>query len=146
MERMTPHVPLAPDPFFAWLHAWQVPLHAVLQQRPSTQKPLEHSAFCVHARPCARSPHWPRPLQLVVPGHSTSGSVPVVTLEHVPFAAPVLAIEHAVQVNVQAALQQKPSTQNPLWHCEASVQAAPFAASHAPAPLQSPAAHSLSGS
>jgi hypothetical protein len=35
---MLPQVPFAPEPFLAALQAWQVPLHAVLQHTPSTQK------------------------------------------------------------------------------------------------------------
>ncbi len=41
--RMSPHVPLLPDPFFTALQVWQLPAHAVSQQNPSTQKPLEHT-------------------------------------------------------------------------------------------------------
>jgi len=33
-----PHVPFEPLPFLAALQAWQVPLHAVSQHTPSTQK------------------------------------------------------------------------------------------------------------
>src|SRR5690242_17995940 len=39
-----PHTPSAPAPFFALLHAWQVPLHALSQHTPSTQWPLVHWA------------------------------------------------------------------------------------------------------
>jgi hypothetical protein len=55
------HVPFAP-PVFAVLHAWHVPLQAVLQQYPSTQLPLAHSEqppatlqslARLHAAPCA---------------------------------------------------------------------------------------------
>jgi hypothetical protein len=43
---------------FAWPvstpeHAWHVPAHAVLQQKPLTQKPLEHWLCVVHAPPFA---------------------------------------------------------------------------------------------
>jgi hypothetical protein len=37
----TPHVPFAP-PVSAAAHAWHAAAHAVLQQNPSTQKPLTH--------------------------------------------------------------------------------------------------------
>ena len=47
---MLPHVPLAP-PFLAALHAWQVALHAVLQQTPSAQKPLAQSLACTQGAP-----------------------------------------------------------------------------------------------
>ena len=49
---MLPQTPLTP-PFFAAEQAWQRPVHAVLQQKPSTQKPLEHSFAAVHATPVA---------------------------------------------------------------------------------------------
>jgi hypothetical protein len=44
-----PQVPLAVDPVSALVHAWQVPLQAVPQQTPFTQKPLEHWSTAVHA-------------------------------------------------------------------------------------------------
>ena len=50
-------------------------------------------------------------------------AVPVVAAAQVPLAAPVLAFEQAEQAVVQAALQQKPSTQNPDAHWVAVVQA-----------------------
>jgi hypothetical protein len=61
-------------------------LHAVLQHTPSTQLPLEHSAFRLHATPFARSEHVAAPLHSVAPGHSASGSVAAAMLPHVPFA------------------------------------------------------------
>jgi hypothetical protein len=51
------HVPFA-TPFFVAEHAWQSPVHAVLQQTPSTQKPLVHSPAATQAFPtptCAKS-------------------------------------------------------------------------------------------
>src|SRR6185437_833463 len=39
---MSPQVPSTPLPFLAAVHAWQVPVQAVLQHTPSTQSPLEH--------------------------------------------------------------------------------------------------------
>jgi hypothetical protein len=47
---MFPQAPLAPEPFLAAEHASHDPLQALLQQTPSTQKPL---------------PHWPAPVQAV---------------------------------------------------------------------------------
>ena len=91
---MLAHVPFAP-PFFTCEHAWQRPPHALLQQKPSTQKPLEHSAFDVHAALFASFVQAPAPLQLVTPAHSASGSVAFVTFAHVPFAAPVFAFVQA---------------------------------------------------
>jgi hypothetical protein len=50
----SPHVPFTAAPL-ATLHAWQSvvtpPPHAVLQQTPSTQKPLGHSLGLVHGSP-----------------------------------------------------------------------------------------------
>ena len=40
---MFPHVPSVPEPFFTAVQAWHVPTQAVLQQTPSTQKPLAQS-------------------------------------------------------------------------------------------------------
>jgi hypothetical protein len=43
-------VPLVPVPCCnAAAHATHVPLHAVLQQKPSTQLPLVHWSLAVHA-------------------------------------------------------------------------------------------------
>ena len=78
-------------------------LHAELQQNPSTQNPLPHSAFCVHAAPCTSEAHAPAPLQLVGPGHSFAGSVFAGTLEHVPRLPATL---HAWHVPPHAVLQQ----------------------------------------
>jgi hypothetical protein len=45
---MGPQVPSAPLPFFTVVQATQVPLHALLQQTPSAQKPVVHWLFAVH--------------------------------------------------------------------------------------------------
>jgi hypothetical protein len=45
-------VPSVP-PVFAAEHAMQVPVHAVLQQTPSTQLPFVHSALAEHVAPSA---------------------------------------------------------------------------------------------
>jgi hypothetical protein len=37
-------------------HAWHWPAHAVLQQKPSTQKPVAHWSAAVHAAPLAKLP------------------------------------------------------------------------------------------
>lgn len=50
---MLPHTPLAPEPFFAALHAWHSPPHGASQQKPSTQLPLEHWVLAPHAAPLA---------------------------------------------------------------------------------------------
>ena len=49
-------------------------VQALLQQKPSTQKVLVHSAPTVHAWPVAKVAHAAPPLQLVAPTHSLSGS------------------------------------------------------------------------
>jgi hypothetical protein len=41
---MNPHTPSTPLPFFAAVHAWQVPAHPLSQQTPSIQNPLPQSA------------------------------------------------------------------------------------------------------
>jgi hypothetical protein len=46
-----PHTPFAPPPFFAVLHAWQSPVHALLQHTPSAQKPLAQSDPTEHGPP-----------------------------------------------------------------------------------------------
>ena len=48
--------------------------------------------------------------------HSLLGSVPGITPLQVPFAAPVTAPAHDLHEPVHVVLQQKPSTQWPLWH------------------------------
>jgi hypothetical protein len=49
---MFAHVPLVP-PVNAAAQAWQVPVHAVLQQNPLAQKPLLHWSVAVHDAPSA---------------------------------------------------------------------------------------------
>jgi hypothetical protein len=44
---MNEHVPINPG----LLHAWQVPMHAILQQTLSEQNPLKHSLPITHATP-----------------------------------------------------------------------------------------------
>jgi hypothetical protein len=106
----TAHVPFAP-PVLAAEQAMHVPAHEVLQHTPSTQYPLEHSPFSVHAEPFESFVHAPDPLQVVTPAHSLSGSVEAVTLPHAPLVPPLLAAEQAWQVPLHEVLQQNPSTQ-----------------------------------
>jgi hypothetical protein len=72
--------------------------------------------------------------------------VPAVTLAQVPLAPPVLAAEQAVQAPVQATLQQNPSTQLPVTHWLAAVQAVPvaFFAVHVVPEQKSPEMQSVS--
>lgn len=46
---MAPQVPSTPLPFFAVVHAWQMPVQAELQHTPSTQNPLGQSDGLTHA-------------------------------------------------------------------------------------------------
>ena len=146
---MLPHVPFEPEPFFAVVHAWQVPAHAVLQHTPSTQLLLVHSPLIEHAVPFENSAHEVDPLHEAAPAHSLSGSVPTAMLPHVPFAPePFFAVVHAWQVAVQAVLQHTPSTHWLLVHSPFCPHGVPFAYSaHEVAPLHSVGpGHSLSGS
>lgn len=52
--------------------------------------------------------------------------------EHVPLLLPVSAPEQALQRLLQMLLQQKPSTQKALKHCEGIVQGTLFNALHTP--------------
>ena len=130
----------------ALLHVWQSPLHALLQQTPSTQMPLWHSPFATQADPFGSS-QSPNALHSDA-RHSLSGSLFVATFPQTPFAPPVFAALHALHVPVQALLQQTPSVQKPDWHSEAIVQLDPSPSSpQAPIPLQAAAPeHSASGS
>jgi hypothetical protein len=87
-------------------------LHAVLQQKPSTQYVLAHSALFEHADPVARVAQAPAPLHEMAPKHSLSGSVEAAMLPHVPSVPePFFTSVHAWQTPVHAAPQQTPSTQ-----------------------------------
>jgi hypothetical protein len=59
-------VPSGDDPVSAFVHAWQVPLQALLQQTLFTQKPFVHWLALVQACPFARfaaqAPVWHSPL------------------------------------------------------------------------------------
>src|SRR4051812_886740 len=69
-----PQVPSAPLPFLLAEHAWQRPLHVLLQHTPSTQLPLAQSAPLPHFLPLMPLPaHTPEPPQ------STSLSPPFCT-------------------------------------------------------------------
>jgi len=172
------HVPLTPT-LSAAEQAWHVPLHAVLQQKPSTQLPLLHwlpvpvqaelcAFFGVHVVPAQYAVETqsasiaqvavqalplhrkgaqavvPVDVQMalalqscalvnVVPEHEAaaqllSGSVSVLTLEHVPLAPTLSAAEQAWHVPAHAVSQQKLSTQLPLLHVLPPAHAVPFTA------------------
>jgi hypothetical protein len=124
------------------LHDWHVPVHAELQQTPSTHMLLKHSLAAAQVEPFSF-------LQLAMPSHE---SVPVQfgessrfagTFEHVP-NAPVML--QALQVSVHVLLQHLPSTQKPLTHSEPTVQVLPRSPLQPLAPLHEPGMHSFSGS
>jgi len=105
---------------------------------------VPHCAWIVHIVPTANS-QAPEPLHSFA-GHSLSGSVFAVTDPQVPFVPPVFAALHAWHVPLHVESQQNESMQLLLMHCVAIAHIAPLLASHAPAPLHSPPAHSASGS
>jgi hypothetical protein len=130
-----PHVPSTPEPFFAALHAWQMPPQIVPQQTPSTQKPDWHSTAAPHAVPVTSVVQRPAPLQVVAPEHSLSGSAPLGISVHVPFAPPLFALLHAWQRLPHALLQQKPSAQWPDRHSPFKRHTPPCVVLQAPPPL-----------
>jgi hypothetical protein len=124
------HVPSLPDTS----HASHCPVQAPLQQYPSTQNPLAHSSFDVHAplgsfatQACWTGSQYALAAQSaslaqepwqtrLVPSHvpSAHGGLPgwpLATGLHVP--AGDAHVEHAP---VQAVSQQSPPAQKPLWH------------------------------
>jgi hypothetical protein len=144
---MLPQVPSTPEPFLAAVQAWQGLVQLELQQTPSAHCPVMHSLPRLHAVPFGLL-HAPL-AHTAAPAHSLSGSalfrmVPHVPLPPLPFFVALQALHSASQ----ALLQQKPSTQWPLWHSGPAVQAAPIESSaHELNPLQEvEPAHSLSGS
>ena len=116
---MFAHVPFAP-PVYIPVHDWQMPVHAVAQQRPSSvgQMPLWHWLPLEQGAPFGRSVHAPAPLHVEDPEQSLSGFVPAVTAAHVPVVPPVLLAMHAEHVPRQGRSQQTPSCggQLPDWH------------------------------
>ena len=109
---------------------WQMP--APLQVLAGWAVATEHDAAmhtvpCVHLRQAPPPSHMPsRPQVDVASGaHSSSGSVPPTIERQSPSAAAVLEAEQATQLPVQALSQQTPSTQLPLPHSAAPVQAPP---------------------
>jgi len=127
--------PHAYRPHEAVLTFWQAP--APLQTRAGVYvEPLHDSGTQVmpvpHLRHAPLPSHMPSLPQVdgVACVQSLSGSVPSLTPRQRPSAWPVLAFTQALQAVVQADSQQTPSTQNPLPHAAAAVQAVPL-----PAPL-----------
>jgi hypothetical protein len=134
----------------------ELQLPVPLQVPPIVRLPLLHcgplphdvpEATCWHIPPAAQSPVLP---QLPLGEHWPEGAgKPAVMAAQVPVVPPVSAFVHAMQVPVQAVLQQTPSTQLPLVQSSPSSAALhvapgpPFAV-HIP-PLQyAPVTHWLS--
>lgn len=132
---LNPQVPFVAAPELA-LQAWQSvvspPPHAVLQQYPSTQKLLRHSAEAAHNCPFSFL-QLPTPSHEFVPEHVPGSSCPMFTFEHTPTFPEMPQDLHAV---VHAELQQYPSAQNPLRHSVAAVQTCPVSFLHTPMPSQ----------
>jgi hypothetical protein len=84
---MKPHVPSVPSPFSRFVHAWQMPLHAVSQHTPSTQNPLMHCEAAEHGKPTAWSA-----MHLPVPRSQYDAATQPLSLEHV--VAQAVALVH----------------------------------------------------
>ena len=93
-----PAVPVIP-------HERQLPVQAVRQQVPCSQKPLEHSAAAVHAAPLGRLPQLP----------------PVQTLGATQFASVVQVFNAPVQSPAPAAMQSASSPAS-AFHPSASTR------------------------
>jgi hypothetical protein len=97
---------------------WQLALHAVLQQCPSTQAPVAQSVPAVHTCPVFFR-QAPVVLQVVVPVQVSASSAPA-TVAQVPVA-------QVWQVPAQVALQQCPSTHMPDVHSAPIAHVMPLA-------------------
>jgi hypothetical protein len=123
-----------PDAFVAAAHDWQLPLHAVSQQNPSTQLPDWHSGVRVHFPPLGCFFwHWLVASQYAVGAQSVSfvhevaqpsalpGQVygaqlglpglPAASWVHVPGI-----VVHESHFPLHAELQHTPPAQKPLAH------------------------------
>jgi len=109
-DRITPHCPLIPPPFFAAEHERHVLVQALPQQTLSTQYPDKQSAPTSQVPPLKylqvpAPPHEP----LV---HSLSGSLSAAMGPHSPsFPWPFFVAVHAWHEPVQAESQHTPSAQ-----------------------------------
>jgi hypothetical protein len=90
----------------------------------------------LHRRQLPEPLHIPSFWQVVggSAAHSLSGSVPLATARHRPFACPVLPDEQALQRPEQPLSQQTPSTHALDVHCPLTLHGAPLAwvATHRP--------------
>ena len=133
---MFAQVPVA-EPVSAIVHATQVPVQAVLQQTPPTQKPLEHwrSSPPVHAWPfaCAAT-HWPDALQYWL-ALSQSVSAAQLVLHAVALAQMKPPAQAAVlpPLQVPLPLQVLAAVSSPLLH-DGFPHVVPDAASWQPPP------------
>jgi len=149
----------------AWLHAMQVPLHAVSQQTPSAQWRLSHAASDMqgapsgwrgwHAPPMQRKPAAQSAVSsqlagqvMASPVHSSppqvgEGAAPAGATLQVPTAPSRLHRSHPA---VQGPLQHTPSAQKPEAHSAPPLQEAPstFFGPHVPAWQKLPALQSVS--
>ena len=141
---MTPQVP-GPSKVNMLLQLRQRPLHAVLQQTPSTQKLLWQSAAAPQGSPFASFWHAPAPLHACAPLHSASGSAPTGTNVHVPRLP---ALSQASQMPVQPEAQHTPSMQRPVAHSAFWLHTEPCpSTAHVPEPVQKVRpTHSFAGS
>ena len=132
------------------------PAQVVLQQYPSTQKPLAQLSEVWQAAPSvARTSHWPLAHQASAaqsrsvaqavgqvgstPSHSDGlhagdPALPVGAVAQVPLAGAPASVEHTWHAPLHAVEQQTPSTQLPLWHWRGSLHAAPTPVAATPAP------------
>ena len=109
--------PQVPEPLQTCVSAtlpWQIALPQLVPEGQSWQLPAPSHAPLVPQVDAAWVAHW------------AAGSVPAATGPQVPSAPPpFMAAVHAMQVPVQAVLQQTPLAQKPLEHWLASVQGLP---------------------
>jgi hypothetical protein len=125
-ESVLVQVPTLP----AMLHAWQVPLHALEQQTPSTQTPAAHWLYCPQGAPWSKRQR-PAPLQTLPPAQVPLSGWRAGEKVQIPRLPGTL---QAWQVPLHALLQQTPSTQLPPAHWLSAVHAALLASRQAPLP------------
>ena len=81
-------VPSGEDPVSALVHAWQVPVQALMQQTPLAQKPLVHWSVAVQACPFGRfapqAPLWHSPLTQLASAVQVDGLHAVVDAQTTP--------------------------------------------------------------
>jgi hypothetical protein len=97
---------------------WQLPLQALLQQRPSAQKPEAHSPPAAQICPGFLR-HEPVALQVVVPEQVSASSAFTTAVQ-----LPGLAL-HDLHAPLQDTPQQTPSKQNPEEHSAPREHAVP---------------------